>query len=445
MNKINSAVEKNRELILNTQNYIWNHPETGYKEVLTSKYLEDAFENLGYKLVKAGDIPGFYTVFDTGRPGPEVMVLGELDALICESHPDADPDTGAVHACGHSAQCAALVGVAAALREKGVTDELSGKIRLCAVPAEELIEIEYRSSLIKEGRIHYMGGKTEFLYRGLFDGVDLAFLVHTTSVRNILIRKGSVGMIAKQVLYEGVAAHAGGSPWDGRNALYAATLGLSAINSIRETFKEQDITRVHPIITKGGDVVNAIPDDVRVESYIRGRTFEAMVDANKKVNRALCGSALSLGVNIKIHDMVGYAPLVNSNDMMELARDAASALPEIPVEFNDNISSGSTDMGDLSCVMPVVHPYMPGSEGRGHGSDARIANPEWACVGSAKWQMNMLYLLLKDGAQRAKAIIKNYDAPFKSYEEYFNYVNNLKKEGNRINYNSDGTASVDMF
>ena len=142
MEKINSAVEKNRALILDTQNYIWNHPETGYKEVLTSKYLEDAFENLGYKLVRAGDIPGFYTVFDTGRPGPEVMVLGELDAVICENHPDADPITGAAHSCGHSAQCAALVGIAAALREKGVTDELSGKIRLCAVPAEEFIEIE---------------------------------------------------------------------------------------------------------------------------------------------------------------------------------------------------------------------------------------------------------------------------------------------------------------
>lgn len=445
MKKIDSAVEKNRDLILSTQTYIWNHPETGYKEVLTSKYLEDTFENLGYKLVKAGDIPGFYTVFDTGRPGPEVMILCELDAIICENHPDADPITGAVHGCGHSAQCAALVGIAAALCEKGVTDEFSGKIRLCAVPAEEFIEIEYRLSLIKEGRIHYMGGKTEFLYRGLFDGVDLAFMVHTTVGEKMLIRKGSVGMIAKQVSYEGVASHAGGSPWDGRNALYAATLGLSAINSIRETFKEQDIIRVHPIITKGGDSVNTIPDDVRVESYIRGRTFEAMIEANKKVNRALCGSALSLGVNVNIHDMAGYAPLINNNDMMEVARDAASALPEISVEFNDSIGSGSTDMGDLSCVMPVVQPYIPGAEGHGHGSDAKIANPELACVGSAKWQMNMLYLLLKDGAQRAKDIVKNYNAPFKSHEAYFNYIDKLKKEGIRINYNSDGTASVDMF
>ena len=170
-----------------------------------------------------------------------------------------------------------------------------------------------------------------------------------------------------------------------------------------------------------------------------------MIEANKKVNRALCGSALSLGVNVNIHDIVGYAPLINSNDMMEVARDAASALPEIPVEFNDSIGSGSTDMGDLSCVMPIVHPYMPGAEGRGHGSDAKITNPEWACVGSAKWQMNMLYLLLKDGARRAKDIVKNYDAPFKSHKAYFNYIDKLKKEGNRINYNSDGTALVDMF
>ena len=98
--------------------------------------MEEAFEKLGYDIVRAGDIPGFYTVLDTGREGPEVLVLSELDSLICADHPDADPETGAVHCCGHHAQCAALVGLAAALKEPGVLDSLSGRIRLCAVPAE---------------------------------------------------------------------------------------------------------------------------------------------------------------------------------------------------------------------------------------------------------------------------------------------------------------------
>ena len=108
MKKLVEAVEKYSKLILDTERYIWKNPETGYKEVKTSKYMEDTFRSLGYELVMAEDITGFYTVIDTGRPGPQVLVLGELDSIICPEHPEADPQTGAVHSCGHNAQCAAL-------------------------------------------------------------------------------------------------------------------------------------------------------------------------------------------------------------------------------------------------------------------------------------------------------------------------------------------------
>ena len=77
-----AAVDKYRKLILDAEDYIWANPETGYREVKTSKYMEDAFEKLGYELVRAENIPGFYTVLDTGREGPEVLILGELDSLI---------------------------------------------------------------------------------------------------------------------------------------------------------------------------------------------------------------------------------------------------------------------------------------------------------------------------------------------------------------------------
>ena len=414
-----AAVEKYRDLIMKTQEYIWANPETGYREVKTSKYMEDTFESLGYEIVRAGDIPGFYTVIDTGRPGPEVLVFGELDSLICHEHPDADPVTGAVHCCGHSAQCAALVGLAAALKEPGVLDGLSGRIRLCAVPAEELIEIEYRSELIDKGIIHYLGGKTEFLYRGYLDGADIAFMVHTTQGKSFSVTKGGVGIVAKRVQYKGVSAHAGGSPWLGNNALYAATQGLSAINAIRETFKEPDIIRVHPIITKGGGAVNAIPDDVIIESYVRGISFDAIDEANRKVNRALCGAALSLGCNIDIQDKPGYAPLHNCELMVELAGDAAEYFPDIPFEPADRFSSGSTDMGEISCVMPAMHPYAPGAVGKGHGADYYIDDPELACVASAQWQLVMLTLLLKDDAARAKKIVEGWKPPFASRQEYF--------------------------
>ena len=437
MKKRFDAVEKNKQLILDTLDFVWKNPETGYREVKTSKYMADAFRALGYELTMAEGITGFYTIIDTGRPGPELLIMGELDSLICADHPESDPETGAVHCCGHAAQCAALIGIAAALKEPGVLDGLSGRIRLCAVPAEELIEIEYRTKLKKEGKIKYFGGKPEFLYRGYFDGVDLAFMVHTTTGENFSILQGNVGCIAKKITYKGKSAHAGGAPQNGCNALYAATQGLSAVNAIRETFREPDMIRFHPIITKGGNAVNAIPDEVIVESYVRGNSFDAMREVNKRVNRALIGGALSLGANVEIEDTPGYAPVKHCAKMIQLAEDAAAFMPEIPCRTWNTYSTGSTDMGDLCCVMPIIHPSAPGAVGIPHGADYYIANPDLACVASAKWQVAMLTLLLQDGAKRAQEIVDTYEAPFKSKAEYFAYVDAIMDEGNRISYEED--------
>ena len=441
MDNLIKAVEKNRDLILNAHEWLWKNPETGYREVKTSEYLEKEYEKLGYEVIKAGDIPGFYVKIDTGRPGPEVLILGELDSLICPNHKDADPATGAVHVCGHSAQSAALLGIAAALKEPGALDGLSGRIRLCAVPAEELIEIEYRKELMNQGKIKYFGGKAEFLHRGYFDGVDIAFMVHTND--RFCVLKGSVGCMAKKIMYKGTSAHAGGNPWDGRNALYAANQGISAINAIRETFRESDCIRVHPIITHGGEAVNAIPELVTIESYVRGMSFEAIKEANKKVNRALCGGALSLGTNIEIIDMPGYTPHINDNNMIELSKKAAEvALPEEKFVVSDSYTTGSTDMGDLSAIMPVVHPYVGGAKGKSHGDDYVIDNPELACVGSAKWQVVMLSMLLENGAEYAKKVIKEFKPRFSSKKEFLDYMDAINSDGERITYNDDGTATV---
>lgn len=443
MQDIKLAVEKHTQLILDAERYIWNHAETGYKEVQTSAYMEKIFRDLGYELTLAGNIPGFVTVLDTGKPGPEVLILGELDSIICPAHPEANPQTGAVHSCGHNAQCAALVGVAAALKEPGILDKFCGRIRLCAVPAEELLEIEYRDGLVKQGVIKYMGGKPEFLSRGLFDGVDLAFMVHTSG--SYCVRGGSVGCLAKKITYKGVAAHAGGSPWAGKNAFYAATCGINAVNAIRETFQEADLIRVHPIMTHGGAMVNAIPAVATLESYVRGATFEGIEKANKKVNRALIGAALSLGNNIDITDIPGYAPLNNDKELMKVVGEAAAlAVPEYPFDSRDHMGTGSTDMGDLSSIMPVVHPYAGGATGTGHGNDYYITDPVAACVGSAKMQLGMLMILLSDGAKRAKEIIANYKAPFPSKEAYLAYMDSLNTTGDRIEYVGEEAANVKL-
>ena len=104
MHTLIESVNKHTQRIENAFRYIWENPETGYKEWKTHNFLAGQFRELGYNLVEAGNIPGFYADFDTGIPGPMIVVMGELDALICKGHPEADPETNAVHCCGTAAR-----------------------------------------------------------------------------------------------------------------------------------------------------------------------------------------------------------------------------------------------------------------------------------------------------------------------------------------------------
>ena len=150
-----------------------------------------------------------------------------------------------------------------------------------------------------------------------------------------------VGCIAKSIIYKGKAAHAGGNPAGGINALYAASCGLTAANALRETFRESDMIRFHPIVTHGGDMVNAIPETAEIESYVRGRSFEAITRENKKINRALVGAALSIGANIEIIDMPGYSPLLNDKEMKKVAAEAMKLIdPNSDLPLDNAWSTG---------------------------------------------------------------------------------------------------------
>lgn len=440
MKKYADLVEKYRSLMLKAEEYLWNNPETGYREQNTCEYMAREFEKLGYNLTRARGITGFYTVFDTGRDGPTVLVLAELDSLIVHGHKAAKQDSGYVHACGHHSQMAAILGLAATLSETGASDGLSGKIKLCVVPAEELIELEYRNRLRSEGKIKYFCGKTEFLYRGYFDDCSLALMVHAST--QFCVNGGFVGCIAKTVRFKGVSAHAGGAAWEGVNSLYAATQALGAANALRETFRENDYVRFHPIITHGGDAVNAIPELTTLEAFVRAGSIEAMISYNAKINRALAGAALSMGANVDIIDTAGYAPLKNDGELMKIAKAAADAvIPEENFKIYTDISSGSTDMGELSQIMPVVHAFCAGAAGRTHGDDYCIADKERALVKSAKLQFAMLRLLLADNARKAKEVAENFTPHFKNKEELFEVIDKIQCSGDRIAY-GEGRAEV---
>lgn len=436
--KYHHLVEKHREAILATERYVWKHPETGFKEWETQKYLATVFEDAGYTLNYASNIPGFYTDLDTGRPGPKILILGEMDALGAPNHFDCT--NGNAHACGHNAQCGALVGVALALKEPGALDGLCGSIRLMAVPAEELIEIEYREGLRQQGIIRYLGGKLEFMYRGYMDDCDIAFMLHTSNgeTYDFGINKGSNGCMAKEMIYAGVASHAGGSPQNGINSLYAANMGLNAINAIRETFVDDEHVRVHPIMTDGGQTVNIIPSAARLSTFIRGNTIESIKKTNRKINRAIAGSAVSLGAKVKVIDRPGYSPLINEPHLGALAIEVAKEYCDSDrVSVTDRWGTGSTDMGDVSCVIPAIHPHMAGASGKGHGDDYQISNPELACMGAATIYLGLAQKLLSDDATFAYDVIKNAELRYPSKEAFFEDIDTLLSDKELVTYDED--------
>lgn len=440
-------VTKYESLIYDTADYIWKNPETGYREWKTSAYMEEHFEALGYTLTKAGNIPGFYADLDTGRPGPKIAILGELDSLIVGNHPDADPETHAVHACGHNAQCAILLGVAAAMKEPGALDGLCGSIRFMAVPAEELIELGFREELRKQGVIRYFGGKVEFISRGYFDGVDMAMMIHSGKLpegKTLSVSQGCNGCITKNITFKGVASHAGGSPEAGKNALYAATCGLNAVNAIRETFVDSEHIRFHPIITEGGAAVNAIPETAKVESYVRGASFDSIRDYNKKVNLALAGAAASLGCNVELDDHPGYFPLNNDANMTEILTEAMEAVTGPGTVTRGSWGTGCTDMGDVSAIMPAIHPHASGSIGTGHGKDYYVADKKAGCLYPAQCLTVAASMFLENDAARAKKVLAEAKPYFKSKDEYLAAIDNLTMDKDAVIYNEDGTVTLDF-
>ncbi|MBQ3126776.1 MAG: amidohydrolase [Clostridia bacterium] len=438
--------DKQKELVLAVERYIWANPETGFREAKTTAYLLNIFRDLGYAPVEASGITGFYADLDTGRPGPTIAVMGELDSLICRNHPEADPVTGAVHACGHNAQCASLVGVAAAMRNPGALDGLCGKIRFMAVPAEELIELGYREELRKQGIIEFFGGKMEFVRRGYFDGVDMAMFIHTGKAsegKYLSISQGNIGCVVKQAIFTGKSAHAGGAPHQGVNALYAATNAINAANALRETFTDSGHVRYHPIITEGGTAVNAIPERVTIEAYVRGMNMDVLRRYNNAINRAVAASAAAMGARVKLIDRIGYCPLNNCRELGDVMEEAMTELAgEGSVIRSNGRAYGSSDAGDISTLMPIIHPKSTGAAGTSHGDDYCIVDPYAACVMPAECIVIALGKLLSNDGARARAIKVAYKPVFASKEEYYAAAAEFCLDLDAVDYREDGSIAL---
>ena len=405
--RVCEAIDRRAGEIVGIATHILANAEPGFREQKTSRFVREQFDTLGLPHRDGLALTGVKAWADGGTPGPSLAVIGELDSMIVAGHPYADPETDAAHACGHHCQIAMMLGVAMGLRDSGAMADLTGRVVLFAVPAEELIEVEHRKGLRHEGKLEFIGGKSELVRLGEFDDIDMAMMIHTAVTESngkIKLPGTNNGLVVKHIQYLGRGAHAGGSPHKGINALNAAILGLQAVHALRETFRDEDTVRVHPIITHGGDAVSAVPADVRMETFVRGRSIEVVKEWDRKVDRALRAGAMAMGARVRITTIPGYLPLANNTDMTALFRhNAVSVVGGRHVRPGEHVTS-STDMGDLSHLMPAIHPYAGGATGTGHGADYLIEDYTLAVLNPAKVMAMTIIDLLADDAAGAKKV-----------------------------------------
>jgi amidohydrolase len=426
---LSSSINKRADELERVARDILNHPESGYREARTSKLVADWFRSNGMEVQSGIARTGVIGTFDTGKPGPNIAVMGELDSLIVPDHVHADVETGAAHACGHHAQIGSMLAVAAGLAESSVLNGLMGKISFMAVPAEEYIELEYRESLRESGEIEFFGGKQEFIKLGFLNDVDIAMLTHTggETPGTFGVGGSNNGMIGKTIQYIGKAAHAGGSPHLGINALNAAHIGLAAIHAQRETFRDTETVRVHPIITKGGAAVNSVPADVSIETYVRASNVPAILNTSEKVDRAFRAGALATGASVKITTNPGYLPTKYDDRLTEIYRYNAASLIGDDNVIELNHSTGCTDMGDVSQIIPAIQPTANAASGNGHGVDYLVENYDLAVIKAGKAMGMTIVDLLVDGGAKGRKIARSFNAPM-TISEYLSRMRSFRSE-----------------
>ncbi len=422
--KIIEIIDENREEILEFARDIYTHAELGYKEFRTAGKFVEKMQKLGLPTETGLAVTGVKAYLNSEKKETvSLALLGELDALRIPNHKYANPKTQGAHCCGHHAQMAGIFGAALALSVPEVARQLDGQVVFFATPAEEYGEIEFKNGLRAEGKIRYGGGKCELIRTGAFDNVDLCLAHHTSPEQGISIGSGTGnGFVSKIIRYKGKAAHAAGAPEKGINALSAASLGLQALGLNRETFRDEDCVRVHPIMTKGGNLVNVVPEEAVIETLVRGKTIEAFSDAAQKTDRSFRAGALALGAEVEITTVPGYLPTLAEDALPEMERAAKTAAPGLPVRTESGHSGGSTDVGDVQHLMPVHTFRTGGIVGDLHQIDFDVVNEDEAYLNTAKMFALTAYYLLRDGAGRARELVQNYRPVFRSKEEYISFM-----------------------
>jgi len=318
-----AKVEAQRQQLRNLSLKIHSNPELGFKEVKAAAWLTQYLEKNGFSVERGVcELP---TAFrgSYGKGKPAIALVAEYDAL---------PHLG--HACGHNLIAGGSVG--AAVAAKAAIDRLGGSLQVIGTPAEELY-----------------GGKVIMVERGAFDSLDAAMMVHPGS-HNAAVTP-ALACIALEVEFFGRAAHAAGHPEAGINALEAMLLSFTAINSLRQHIKDK--ARIHGIITDGGDAANVVPAHSAGNFLVRAEDDAYLDELKEKVLDCFVGGATATGARLEYRwGATRYAPIRNNMTLAKLFKQNMQSLGRrIPLSDPDR-SFGSTDMGNVSQVVPGIHP-----------------------------------------------------------------------------------------
>ena len=310
---------------------IHDQPELGFAEHHASKRLVTALAAAGFTVTtEAAELPTAFRaerVFGTG--GPTIAVFCEFDAL---------PEIG--HACGHNIIATAGLGAALTVAERLDANGGNGKLVVLGSPAEE-----------------GGGGKVLMAEAGLLSDVDVAVMVHPAGFD--AVSRTNLGRVSLEAVFTGRASHAAAAPEHGLNALDAATLLLVAIGLLRQQLRTD--SRLHANLVEGGDAINVIPERSRVKlfirspdvDYLRGRLYQGLRDCVR-------GAAIATGTEFELTEVApAYDPVRTNPVLAELATHAFAALgrPIDPVTGTSG-NAGSTDMGNVSQLVPAIHPYI---------------------------------------------------------------------------------------
>ena len=425
----NLLLDSLRKEMIELSEEIFKNPELGFKEFETNKLICEKLEK--YKINYTNDIAitGIKATIDSKKEGPHIALLCELDSVPSTEHKYLGKRDNCAHSCGHYAQVGMMLGTFLVLKESNIIDELGGKISFIATPAEEYCDFDYRENLVKENKLSYISGKQEMIKLNTFKDIDLVLSAHAMPPGTghfAEVNSSLNGFLGKKIIFRGVSAHAGLNPSDGVNALNAANVALNAIAYLRETFKEEDAIRVHYVISDGGASVNSVPDKVTIDMYIRAKTLDAIIDVNKKVDRAFRGGALAIGAEVEITNTGGYLPLTQDESLTQAVKDNMLKFMDKDKIISDCHSFASGDIGDLSYLLPTVQIGVSGFAGRVHGNDFRTEDTHIAYELPINYFTETVKDLLKDNGKRTKEILSNYKQRL-TFDQYIKLLNDTNK------------------